>query len=52
MELMKYGKPHHMIWPLEMVPWSMRETDAIRNGVDHALYNLWNMVPNQTNNND
>ena len=28
------SEPHHMIWPLEMVPWSMRETNAIRNGVD------------------
>ena len=39
---------HHTIWPLEMVPWSMRETNAIKNGVDvarAALYMLWNMVP-------
>ena len=28
------SEPHHTIWPLEMVPWSMRETNAIKNGVD------------------
>ena len=30
-----------MIWPLEMVPWSMREMDTVRNGVDrHTCYPL------------
>ena len=28
------SEPHHMIWQLEMVPWSMRETDAIINKDD------------------
>ena len=28
------SEPHHTIWPLEMVPWPMRETDTIKNGVD------------------
>ena len=28
------SEPQHVIWRLEMVPWSMRETDAIRNKDD------------------
>ena len=28
------SEPHHTIWPLEVVLWSMCKTDAIRNGID------------------
>ena len=31
------SEPYYTIWPLEMVPWSMRETNTIKNGFDHRM---------------
>ena len=33
-----------MIWPFEMVPWSMHKTNTIRNGVDRRICRLLKLV--------